>query len=125
MSAFNTPTIAELKSNYTTILIRVHIASNKCNPLFASQVGRCLAWKPASYFAVEQLDLPSTFHGSGDIPSSRLPPSSMSAPSMAAGSGGSTAGATTGFKVFDSLFKVDARYQFLNALGKGSYGIVW
>lgn len=30
-----------------------------------------------------------------------------------------------GFKVYGSLFKVDARYQFLNPLGKGSYGIVW
>ena len=31
----------------------------------------------------------------------------------------------TGFKVYGSVFKVDARYQFLNPLGKGSYGIVW
>lgn len=31
----------------------------------------------------------------------------------------------SGFKVYGSLFKVDARYQFLNPLGKGSYGIVW
>lgn len=37
----------------------------------------------------------------------------------------STATSQTGFKVYGSLFKVDARYQFLNALGKGSYGIVW
>ncbi|TYZ67349.1 hypothetical protein PybrP1_001166 [[Pythium] brassicae (nom. inval.)] len=31
---------------------------------------------------------------------------------------------SSGFKVYGSLFKVDARYQFLNPLGKGSYGIV-
>jgi hypothetical protein len=34
-------------------------------------------------------------------------------------------GSTTGFKVYGSLFKVSSRYQFLNPLGKGSYGIVW
>ncbi|KAJ0403438.1 hypothetical protein ATCC90586_001727 [Pythium insidiosum] len=28
------------------------------------------------------------------------------------------------FKVYGSVFQVDARYEFLNALGKGSYGIV-
>jgi hypothetical protein len=31
----------------------------------------------------------------------------------------------SGFKVYGSVFKVDARYQFLNPLGKGSYGVVW
>ncbi|KAL8001827.1 putative protein kinase [Plasmopara halstedii] len=31
---------------------------------------------------------------------------------------------TTGFKVYGSVFKVSSRYQFLHALGKGSYGIV-
>ncbi|GLE00997.1 hypothetical protein PINS_up017185 [Pythium insidiosum] len=30
-----------------------------------------------------------------------------------------------GFKVYGSVFQVDARYEFLNPLGKGSYGIVW
>lgn len=48
--------------------------------------------------------------------------------SSCSGGGGATAtpsvGAMAGFKVYGSLFKVDARYQFLNALGKGSYGIV-
>lgn len=40
-------------------------------------------------------------------------------------SSGSNTTNSSGFKVYGSLFKVDARYQFLNALGKGSYGIVW
>ncbi len=34
-------------------------------------------------------------------------------------------GTNGSFKVYGSLFKVDSRYQFLNPLGKGSYGIVW
>ncbi|TMW58341.1 hypothetical protein Poli38472_011929 [Pythium oligandrum] len=33
-------------------------------------------------------------------------------------------GTSVGFKVYGSHFKVDARYEFLNPLGKGSYGIV-
>lgn len=50
----------------------------------------------------------------------------MTTPSCSGGVAGSAAvGSTAGFKVYGSLFKVDARYQFLNALGKGSYGIVW
>ncbi|GAB9467125.1 hypothetical protein Gpo141_00004483 [Globisporangium polare] len=35
-----------------------------------------------------------------------------------------SSGGCNGFKVYGSLFKVDARYQFINPLGKGSYGIV-
>ena len=31
----------------------------------------------------------------------------------------------SGFKVYGSLFRVDARYELLLPLGKGSYGIVW
>eukprot|EP00644_Phytophthora_capsici_P001149 jgi/Phyca11/129670/e_gw1.86.81.1 len=38
--------------------------------------------------------------------------------------GGTPNGHTSGFKVYGSLFKVSSRYQFLNPLGKGSYGIV-
>jgi hypothetical protein len=34
-------------------------------------------------------------------------------------------GSGAGFKVYGSLFKTDPRYEFLNPLGKGSYGIVW
>lgn len=63
----------------------------------------------------------------------------LAAPTAHAGigsghSGGNAKGSSTmnsssnissGFKVYGSLFKVDARYQFLNPLGKGSYGIVW
>lgn len=39
--------------------------------------------------------------------------------------GSSSSGHATGFKVYGSVFKVSSRYQFLNPLGKGSYGIVW
>jgi hypothetical protein len=50
----------------------------------------------------------------------------MTTSSCSGGATGSAAtGSMAGFKVYGSLFKVDARYQFLNALGKGSYGIVW
>ncbi|OWZ04040.1 Mitogen-activated protein kinase [Phytophthora megakarya] len=35
-----------------------------------------------------------------------------------------SSGSVAGFKVYGSLFKVSPRYQFLNPLGKGSYGIV-
>ncbi|KAE9285520.1 hypothetical protein PF008_g26895 [Phytophthora fragariae] len=38
--------------------------------------------------------------------------------------GSSSSGHATGFKVYGSVFKVSSRYQFLNPLGKGSYGIV-
>ncbi|RHY35101.1 hypothetical protein DYB32_000401 [Aphanomyces invadans] len=31
----------------------------------------------------------------------------------------------TTFSVYGALFKVDVRYQFIAALGRGSYGIVW
>ncbi|KAG6617476.1 CMGC/MAPK protein kinase [Phytophthora cinnamomi] len=37
---------------------------------------------------------------------------------------GSSSNGQTGFKVYGSVFKVSSRYQFLNPLGKGSYGIV-
>lgn len=40
-------------------------------------------------------------------------------------SNNTSSGGCNGFKVYGSLFKVDARYQFINPLGKGSYGIVW
>lgn len=48
----------------------------------------------------------------------------LTATNNSSSSNNSSAGCN-GFKVYGSLFKVDARYQFLNPLGKGSYGIVW
>ncbi|ETM55345.1 CMGC/MAPK protein kinase [Phytophthora nicotianae] len=36
----------------------------------------------------------------------------------------SSSSSSTGFKVYGSVFKVSSRYQFLNPLGKGSYGVV-
>ncbi|KAI9980878.1 hypothetical protein PInf_010223 [Phytophthora infestans] len=44
--------------------------------------------------------------------------------SSALSSRGSSSTSSTGFKVYGSLFKVSSRYQFLNPLGKGSYGVV-
>lgn len=49
----------------------------------------------------------------------------VSAASSSSTSNSSSGVNAAGFKVYGSLFRVDARYQFLNPLGKGSYGIVW
>ncbi|KAG7388232.1 hypothetical protein PHYPSEUDO_012890 [Phytophthora pseudosyringae] len=50
--------------------------------------------------------------------------STSSSNTLGSHGGGSSSSSTTGFKVYGSVFKVSSRYQFLNPLGKGSYGIV-
>ncbi|KAG3097740.1 hypothetical protein PI124_g15191 [Phytophthora idaei] len=44
--------------------------------------------------------------------------------SSALSSRSSSSRGSPGFKVYGSVFKVSSRYQFLNPLGKGSYGVV-
>ncbi|RLN82800.1 hypothetical protein BBJ28_00019540 [Nothophytophthora sp. Chile5] len=50
---------------------------------------------------------------------------SSSSSSVSGSRGSSSSGPAAGFKVYGSVFKVSSRYQFLNPLGKGSYGVVW
>ncbi|RLN47685.1 hypothetical protein BBJ29_000576 [Phytophthora kernoviae] len=49
---------------------------------------------------------------------------SASTSSALASRGSNSHNQITSFKVYGSVFKVSSRYQFLNPLGKGSYGIV-